>query len=86
MTPLEDKSALVVGVANEHSIAAGCAAAFRGIARFDELIDAARLRAPEQSRLTVEDVGDPAVMLASDGAHRDAGDTASVDGGFHVRT
>lgn len=56
-----------------------------GIAHFDELIDAARLRAPEQTLVTIEDVGDMAVMLASDGARRVSGDIAYVDGGLHVR-
>lgn len=56
-----------------------------GIAHFDELIDAARLRAPEQSLVTIRDVGDVAVMLASDGARCVSGDTAYVDGGLHVR-
>ena len=56
-----------------------------GIAHFDELIDAARLRAPEHALVTIEDVGDVAVMLASDGACRVSGDTAYVDGGLHVR-
>lgn len=56
-----------------------------GIAHFDELIDAARSRAPEQNLVTIEDVGDVAVMLASDGARRVTGDTAYVDGGLHVR-
>jgi len=56
-----------------------------GIAHFDELIDAARQRAPEQSLVTIEDVGNIAVMLASDGASSVSGDTAYVDGGLHVR-
>lgn len=56
-----------------------------GIAHFDKLIDAARARAPQQSLVTIEDVGDVAVMLASDGARRVTGDTAYVDGGLHVR-
>lgn len=56
-----------------------------GIAHFDALIDAARARAPEQSLVTIKDVGDVAVMLASDGAHSISGDTAYVDGGLHVR-
>ena len=56
-----------------------------GIAHFDELIDAARLRAPEQSLVTIQDVGDVAVMLASDGARSVSGDIAYVDGGLHVR-
>lgn len=56
-----------------------------GIAHFDALIDAARARAPEQSLVTIKDVGEVAVMLASDGAHSVSGDTAYVDGGLHVR-
>ncbi|MGP9768102.1 enoyl-ACP reductase FabI [Halomonas sp. AOP13-D3-9] len=56
-----------------------------GIAHFDELIDAARSRAPEQALVTIEDVGAMAVMLSSDQAHCVSGDTAYVDGGFHVR-
>ncbi|ASJ74766.1 enoyl-ACP reductase FabI [Granulosicoccus antarcticus] len=56
-----------------------------GIAHFDELIDNARLRAPEKSLVTIDDVGDVAVMLASDGARCVSGDTAYVDGGLHVR-
>lgn len=56
-----------------------------GIAHFDELIDAARLRSPDQAHITIEDVGEVAVMLASDGARCISGDTIYVDGGFHVR-
>lgn len=56
-----------------------------GIAHFDELIDAARLRAPQQSLIAIQDVGDVAVMLASDGARRVSSDIAYVDGGLHVR-
>ncbi|MFT6446326.1 enoyl-ACP reductase FabI [Pseudophaeobacter arcticus] len=56
-----------------------------GIAHFDELIDAARSRAPEQTLVTIKDVGDVAVMLASDGMGRVTGDVTYVDGGLHVR-
>lgn len=56
-----------------------------GIAHFDELIDAARQRAPQRSHITIEDVGDMALMLASDRARRVSGDIAYVDGGLHVR-
>lgn len=56
-----------------------------GIAHFDELIDAARKRAPQQDLITIEDVGNVAVMLASDGARAVSGDVAYVDGGLHVR-
>jgi enoyl-[acyl-carrier protein] reductase I len=56
-----------------------------GIAHFDALIDDARLRAPDHSLITIEDVGNVAVMLASDGARSISGDIAYVDGGLHVR-
>tara|TARA_R110000850_G_scaffold49695_8_gene122455 strand:- start:4604 stop:5368 length:765 start_codon:yes stop_codon:yes gene_type:complete len=56
-----------------------------GIAHFDELIDAARSRAPAQTLMTIKDVGDVAVMLASDGMGRVTGDVVHVDGGLHVR-
>ncbi|MDN5568559.1 MAG: enoyl-ACP reductase FabI [Paracoccus sp. (in: a-proteobacteria)] len=56
-----------------------------GIAHFDLLIDAARLRAPAHSLVTVHDVGQVAVMLASDGARGVSGDITYVDGGLHVR-
>ena len=56
-----------------------------GIAQFDELIDAARARAPAQSLVTIEDVGAVAAMLASDAARSISGDITYVDGGLHVR-
>ncbi len=56
-----------------------------GIAHFDALIDAARERAPEHINLTIADVGNVAVMLASDGARGISGEIAHVDGGLHVR-
>ena len=56
-----------------------------GIAHFDELIDAARARAPERNLATIEDVGAVAAMLASDAARSISGDITYVDGGLHVR-
>jgi enoyl-[acyl-carrier protein] reductase I len=56
-----------------------------GIAHFDTLIDAARQRAPEQSLVTIHDVGAMAMMLASDAARNVSGATIYVDGGLHVR-
>ena len=55
------------------------------IAHFDELIDAARLRAPERTLVTIEDVGKVAVNLARDGMISVSGDVTYVDGGLHVR-
>ena len=56
-----------------------------GIDHFDELINAARKRAPDHSLVTIEDVGQIAVMLASNGAAQISGETVHVDGGLHVR-
>ncbi|SNR63819.1 enoyl-ACP reductase FabI [Puniceibacterium sediminis] len=56
-----------------------------GIAHFDELIDAARLRSPEQSLVTIQDVGNVAAMYASDSMRSVSGGIAYVDGGLHVR-
>jgi len=56
-----------------------------GIDHFDELIDAARKRAPDHSLVTIEDVGQIAVMLASNGAAQVSGEIVHVDGGLHVR-
>jgi len=56
-----------------------------GIAHFDALIDAARSRAPEQTLMTIKDVGDVAVLLASDGMRSVTGDVTYADGGLHVR-
>ncbi|WP_299755609.1 SDR family oxidoreductase [uncultured Boseongicola sp.] len=55
-----------------------------GIGHFDTLIVAARMRAPQQCRVTIEDVGAMAVMLASDGAKRVSGDISYIHGGLHV--
>jgi enoyl-[acyl-carrier protein] reductase I len=56
-----------------------------GIAHFDQLIDAARMRAPVGSLVTIQDVGNVAAMLASDAARGVSGDVTYVDGGLHVR-
>lgn len=55
-----------------------------GIAFFDELIDEARERAPQRRLVTIEDVGNMAVALASDGARNVTGNIAFVDAGYHV--
>lgn len=56
-----------------------------GIAHFDALIDDAQKRAPEQSLVSIEDVGHMAVGLVSDLSRKVTGNTAFVDGGYHVR-
>lgn len=55
-----------------------------GIDHFDELIDAARQRAPEKSLVSIDDVGQMAVGLVSDLSRKVTGNTAFVDGGYHV--
>ena len=55
-----------------------------GIAHFDELVDAARDRAPEHSLVTIDDVGQMAVGLVSDLSRKVTGNIAFVDAGAHV--
>lgn len=55
-----------------------------GIAHFDELLEAARERAPAHSLVSIEDVGNMAVGLVSDLSTKVTGNTAFVDGGYHV--
>jgi len=55
-----------------------------GIDHFDVLIDAARLRAPQQRLVSIEDVGAMAVGLVSDLSRNVTGNIAYVDAGYHV--
>lgn len=55
-----------------------------GINHFDELIDEARNRAPQRRLVTIEDVGNMAVGLASDQMKSVTGNIAYVDAGYHV--
>ncbi|MEI9964570.1 MAG: SDR family oxidoreductase [Caulobacteraceae bacterium] len=55
-----------------------------GIDRFDELLDRARLQAPEHQLATIEDVGALAAFLVSDAAAALTGNVEYVDAGFHI--
>jgi enoyl-[acyl-carrier protein] reductase I len=55
-----------------------------GIAHFDSLIDEARSRVPLHRLVALEDVGNMAVALVSDGARSVTGNIAYVDAGYHV--
>lgn len=55
-----------------------------GIAFFDKLIDETRERAPQRRLVTIKDVGNMAVGLASDGARNVTGNIAFVYVGYHV--
>ncbi len=55
-----------------------------GIDRFDELLEAAAQRAPQQQLVTVEDCGALAGFLVSDGAAAMTGSTFFVDAGYHI--
>ena len=55
-----------------------------GIDHFDELIDAARARAPERRLVTIEDIGAMAMGLVSDFARNVTGSVCYVDAGYHV--
>tara|TARA_R110002096_G_scaffold108686_5_gene237846 strand:- start:1 stop:771 length:771 start_codon:yes stop_codon:yes gene_type:complete len=56
-----------------------------GIDHFDALLDAARQRAPEQTLVTIEDIGQMAMGLVSDLSRKVTGNVAYVDGGYHIR-
>ena len=55
-----------------------------GIAHFDALVDAARLRAPAHQIVTIEDIGAMARYYVSDEATRVTGNVAYIDGGMNV--
>ncbi len=55
-----------------------------GIDRFDELLEAAAQRAPQQQLVTVDDCGSLAGFLVSDGAAAMTGSTFFVDAGYHI--
>ena len=55
-----------------------------GIERFDELLDRARARAPEHRLVGIEDVGNVAAFLVSDGAAALTGNIEYVDAGYHI--
>lgn len=55
-----------------------------GIDRFDELMDNARARAPERRLVTIDEVGDTAVFLASDQSRALTGEVVYIDGGYHI--
>ncbi|MEP2922133.1 MAG: enoyl-ACP reductase FabI [Sulfitobacter sp.] len=56
-----------------------------GIAHFDDLLEAARERAPEHTLVGIEDVGNMAVGLVSGLSDKVTGNTSYVDGGYHIR-
>jgi enoyl-[acyl-carrier protein] reductase I len=55
-----------------------------GIDHFDDLIERAAKLAPERSLVSIEDVGMATAVLATDYAKLITGETAYVDGGYHI--
>ncbi len=55
-----------------------------GIERFDELLERARSRAPEHRLVSIEDVGNVAAFLVSDGATALTGNIEYIDAGYHI--
>lgn len=55
-----------------------------GIERFDELLDRARARTPEHWLVGIEDVGNVAAFLVSDGAAALTENIEYVDAGYHI--
>ena len=87
MFTLAGKKEFVAGIANEHSVAAGCARSFCEAGAelaVTYLIDEARERAPQRRLVTIEDVGAMAAGLVSDAAKNVTGNISYVDAGYHV--
>ena len=57
-----------------------------GIDHFDELIEAAKQRAPQHRIVTIDEVGSMAAHLVSDDASSVTGNLIYVDAGFHITT
>ncbi|RUP00448.1 enoyl-ACP reductase FabI [Hyphomicrobium sp.] len=55
-----------------------------GIDRFDELLEHTRERLPEHQLVSIEDIGNVATFLVSDGAQGMTGNIAYVDRGYHI--
>lgn len=55
-----------------------------GIDRFDELLNKAAARAPQQQLIDIDDVGAVAAFLVGDWAKAMSGNIAFVDAGYHV--
>lgn len=84
---LEDKKGLVVSIANEHSIAYGCAKFFYDCGaenRFDELLERAAARTPKRQLVSIEDVGALAAFPISAQAKAITGGVHYIDGGYNI--
>ena len=55
-----------------------------GIDRFDELLERTRARTPERRLVSIEDVGNLAAFLLSDGAAALTGNVEYIDAGYHI--
>jgi enoyl-[acyl-carrier protein] reductase I len=55
-----------------------------GIEALDELLERAARRVPTHDLVTIDDVGAVAACLVSDAARAMTGNTAYVDGGYHI--
>jgi enoyl-[acyl-carrier protein] reductase I len=55
-----------------------------GIERFDELLERTRSRTPEHRLVSIEDVGNLATFLVSDGAAALTGNVEYIDAGYHI--
>ena len=55
-----------------------------GISRFDELLEKSAQRAPVRQLVTIEEVGETAAFLVSDGARSITGGVHYVDGGYNI--
>lgn len=69
-----------------HALSAGPlkTRAASGIDRFDELLERTRARTPDHQLVTIDDVGEVAAFLASDGAAALTGNVQFIDAGYHI--
>jgi enoyl-[acyl-carrier-protein] reductase (NADH) len=82
---LRGKRGLVVGIANEHSIAYGCARALRDAgAGLAVTYLNSKAEPPSHQLVTIEEIGALSAFLASDAAMGQTGSVSYVDGGFPV--
>ena len=83
---LKDAKAPVVGVANEHSIAYGCAKAFREVGADIALtyLNEAVERPPVGELVDIMDVGYHCALLATPCGRRVTGGVVYVDGGINT--